>query len=35
MVMEMADLVVDHLEQQVPVYYEKYADQIKEGQTIQ
>ncbi len=28
-------LVVDHLKQQVPVYYEKYANQIKEGQTIQ
>jgi len=33
--MEMTDLVADHLKAQVPVYYEKYADQIKEGQTIQ
>jgi hypothetical protein len=33
--MAMTDLVADHLKQQVPVYYEKYVDQIKEGQIIQ
>jgi hypothetical protein len=33
--MEMTDLVADHLKPQVPVYYENYADQIKDGHTIQ
>ena len=35
MAMDMTDGVADHLKAQVPVYYEMYADQIKEGQTIQ
>lgn len=35
MVMDMTELVADHMKQQLPVYYEIYADQIKEGQTIQ
>ena len=35
MAMDMTDLPVGHMKQQVLVYYEKYTDQIREGQTIQ